>query len=524
MKRRKKRVTIATSVIIVIVIVIAGYFYAPYLLSRLIEHKILESFQKLREKGITIEYDTLYSIPGKVAAKNLKVTAPSVNGECTQNNSKAVFSTIEIAGIHIMPLIFSNTLEIDSLVINKSEIDYAEQKRTTEKQENEKIENISVGYLSLQTTIIKVIDSASCKPIKTCEVEQLTIHKLGATDLHLDSIKWSADEAMVFLAKLQFTEELYTVNLKHVSYSRFTKTFNIDSLQIIPDKDKAAFAIQKVNQTDRIHCILPYIKIKGFEIISLNKPLVYAECINLNTWLDVFRDKRYPFRNKPKDLPMKFLRTLPFLLQIDTIKLLDSYIAYEEFPEEGDKAGHVFFNNIYGTIYNLSNNSTNDTEIDVTANFMNAGTLKGNFSLPSDEQKPYTAKGSLVNFELSKVNPMLTPAANAEISEGKMKELKFNFIYNETRSDGKLEMNYKGLKIITLKKEERESNKFLTFLLNLVVKDDMNTKGKEDNNTGTILFYRDPRKSIFNYWWKSILSGIKSVYNLDKIMDTDGKK
>jgi hypothetical protein len=43
-----------------------------------------------------------------------------------------------------------------------------------------------------------------------------------------------------------------------------------------------------------------------------------------------------------------------------------------------------------------------------------------------------------------------------------------------------------------------------------------------DKRTGTIEFYRDQKRSIFNYWWKSVFSGIKSAYKIDKL--TNRKK
>ena len=46
----------------------------------------------------------------------------------------------------------------------------------------------------------------------------------------------------------------------------------------------------------------------------------------------------------------------------------------------------------------------------------------------------------------------------------------------------------------------------------------------EHKRTGVIDFHRDTSKSIFNYWWKSLLTGIKSAYNLDKLEDAKPEK
>ena len=45
----------------------------------------------------------------------------------------------------------------------------------------------------------------------------------------------------------------------------------------------------------------------------------------------------------------------------------------------------------------------------------------------------------------------------------------------------------------------------------------MDERVDESKRTGAIGFERDEYRSIFNYWVKSLLSGIKAAYNLDKL-------
>jgi hypothetical protein len=212
-------------------------------------------------------------------------------------------------------------------------------------------------------------------------------------------------------------------------------------------------------------------------------------------------------------------------IQVDTVRLTKSYIAYEEFQEDGTAPGKVFFDKLSCNILNVSNHSNKEAVMEATASFMDKGLLTAHFTFPVSPGKPYSVKGKLSDFPLPAVNSMLTTAAHAEISEGNLEALDFHFQYNDSRSDGKVELNYTDLKMTSLlKKKEKVPNRILTFLLRLVVKKDMDDNLPTDKKNGTIQFYRDTHKSVFNYWWKSILSGIKSVYNMDKITDTDGSK
>src|SRR5690606_3704709 len=88
---------------------------------------------------------------------------------------------------------------------------------------------------------------------------------------------------------------------------------------------------------------------------------------------------------------------------------------------------------------------------------------------------------------------------------------------------GEIALNYEGLKLLTFKDEEKtdgdgaEKDNFKTFIMNtFVFKKNMTEDMPEEKRTGTISFVRDETRSIFNFWTKSLVSGIKSAYNLDK--------
>jgi hypothetical protein len=154
--------------------------------------------------------------------------------------------------------------------------------------------------------------------------------------------------------------------------------------------------------------------------------------------------------------------------------------------------------------------------------FMGKGDLVVDFTFPADTTKPYTARGSLKNFPLVGLNDMLGPNAKARVESGTMTNMKFNFKYNLYRSDGEVELNYEDLRIASLRlnsKKEVKVSLIKTLLLNTFIKKDAEEDEKNDSKTGTILFYRDQKRSVFNYWWKSLFSGIKSAYKIDKLQE-----
>jgi hypothetical protein len=102
------------------------------------------------------------------------------------------------------------------------------------------------------------------------------------------------------------------------------------------------------------------------------------------------------------------------------------------------------------------------------------------------------------------------------------------------------QMNYQGLKVVMFKDpqasengkrkrkkkdEDGKKDNLKTFLLNtFILKKNMDGSLPEEERTGTISFERDKTRSIFNYWWKSLFSGIKSAFHLDKLKGKNGKQ
>ncbi len=146
---------------------------------------------------------------------------------------------------------------------------------------------------------------------------------------------------------------------------------------------------------------------------------------------------------------------------------------------------------------------------------MGSGDLRADFIFPANPEKMYEAVGTLGAFDMKKINKMLVPIARIEVKSGLLGKLSFNFKYNNERSDGTLAMHYTDLKIASLSKQSGNNSEkgFMTMILNtFVITQDMDERSEK----GTISFSRDPYKAVFGYWWKSIQSGIMSVYHLGK--------
>lgn len=517
----KKTIPAISLAVIVIVVAFIG---ARYIIFNIIEKRVQKAITALEEDGIFMQVDSLHTDPW---AKS--ITLKGVHGFVSHHNlpkdslRTSTIDRITIDAIELLPLILHHRLSVGSVVIERPVLSWPEDFHPKEKKTAKKpaLRTITVRQLAISQSSLEMTDSVNheAKKIAFQAFEAGGIvfeNTLGGANWRVSAS--SCDSLSVHLAKA-----FYTISVDRTIYNANEKTMNIDSIRVLPDYDKHLFAKKSVRQTDRVEAIIPAIKFRGFSISKKGNLSVEASQVSLNFNIHIFRDKRYPFHNGLKTLPVRFLRTLPVSVQIDTVALRDSYVRYEEFQEAGDSAGYVFFNKLHASIYNVSNLSSKEATMDAETDFMDAGKLAAHFTFPADPDKEYSVHGTLKNFSLPEINSMLVPAAHARVQSGKMEEMKFHYVYNDTRADGEVMLNYTDLKMASPKKSNI-GNKIVTFLLNTFIRNDMDRNTATDKKTGTILFYRDHHRAIFNYWWKSLLSGIKSVYNLDKISNTHSNR
>nr|PZN48322.1 MAG: hypothetical protein DIU61_18975 [Bacteroidota bacterium] len=233
-----------------------------------------------------------------------------------------------------------------------------------------------------------------------------------------------------------------------------------------------------------------------------------------------------PFiKNHTEPLPMSRLQELPLAVRIGSADIVNAHIVYEEFPEEGSQSGSIVFDNMYAHfdgIDNRDNRFNRFINLDVNTRFMKSGHLKARFAFPLNPRNHYYAEGTLDNMELTQLNPTLENLAKVRIESGTMNTMHFNFDYNDDVSNGSVMMLYENLEMMALKEKNNveEKDGLKSFILNvLFARKNKNDEVKTAKRDGTISFERDKKRSIFNYWWKSLATGIKSGNSINEILD-----
>lgn len=522
MKLTRRRVGIF---FLVLIIAVAGFFGIRSLIFSKIHSEIDETLRSLESSGLNGNYRSLsFNWRTNVIEMNqLLLRKISTDTACKHPEFLSI-EKIRAEGFGLFPLIFSGVLSFDVLHLEELRLAIGQnfQLKRDSSSEAENDFTVSVGRTHIELADFTYTDSLNCNKIAGIKSD-LTIDGLTLEFLVNKPFAYDVNSLSFDITELQLPEELYTFKIKQARMDFIQENLRVDSIQVIPDVGKVAFGRKRGFEIDRYDALIPFIEAHNLSFSGRDSAKVKAGLLELQFYLKVFRDKRQPFVKKRKLLPVAQLRDLPFMLLIDSLKVRKSYVQYEEFAEDASEPGNVYFDNLYASIYNIDNRSaTGNTRLSARANLLGQGEINLFVNFPLEPEKRSRVTGSIVDFPMPEINAMLVPSTNIKVESGKMEELSFGFSFNEVRSNGELELKYEDLKLAILKDGEKkdgdpEKNNLKSFIMNtFIFRTNMDEDVPEDKRTGDIGFVRDNNRSIFNFWVKSLVSGIKSAYNLDK--------
>lgn len=535
----KKRKTIF-AILLIFIGAAAFVLVRSYVFSNL-GATINEKFQSLKLSGFNVKYDSI-SIDWRknvIEIDHLVLEKNAYDTSCIYPEFISV-GKIRAEGFRLMPLLLQNKLSFESVHLEKPHLVIREKSLlivdSATQRENEF--TLTIDKVFLTSAHIEYTDSINCELITDFQ-SHLTLAALKM-DFHLNEpFLFTVNILTLDSVHLRLPKEFYTFQVRKTKIDFLKGILQLDTVGVIPDFGKLEFGRKRGFEIDRFEGVIPLVKLSGFSFSFRDSTVIRSNLADVQFYLKIFRDKRLPFKNKIKQLPIAQLQNLPFTILIDTLKVTKSYVQYEEFGEDAKEPGGVYFDNLSAVIHKINNHSgEGNTELTASASFMGQGNIRLYATMPWSPGKKTHVEGTLQDFPMPRINPMLQPITNFKVESGNMEKLSFKFVYNDTRSDGEIELNYTNLKLVTFKEEnkhrengkkekegELQKDNLKTFILNtFIFRKNMDEKVPEEKRTGTVMFYRDNRKSIFNYWVKSLMSGIKSAYNLDKLAAQKNKR
>lgn len=225
--------------------------------------------------------------------------------------------------------------------------------------------------------------------------------------------------------------------------------------------------------------------------------------------LAIYRDKLVADDPKIKPLYSKMLRDLPFELTVDSLKISEAKIIYEERQKQENKGGSINFVNMDVAISNVSNTykSPKQTTLNITADFMDKTPFSANWTFDVQNQHDqFIFKAEVGPLAASKMNSFTEPNLKIRL-EGNTNKTYFTIDGNNETSQTELKINYSDFKIVVLRKDGERKNKLLSDIANIFVSSDTKKKN-EYYREGSAESTRDKTKSVFNFLWISIKNAL----------------
>ncbi len=327
-------------------------------------------------------------------------------------------------------------------------------------------------------------------------------------------------------------DSLYQMKLSHLEGNNIR--LSVDSILLIPQYDNYEFTKRNKYETDRVHLALDKLTIEKFRLNNLiDEGNILAGDIKINKLdVDVFRDKRMKDNTEKKPMVQELLMKYKHLLKIDSLELKDGNVKYTEHAEDANKPGKIYFTRLkakFNHVTNDTSGSKDEMKMHAQALLMDKSKVNVSLTFPvNDPQNKFICSGSLASMNMEDLNPILERNAYIYVT-GKIKKMKFNFSADNLKSRGDLELLYNDLHITAKNQNTDETTamkeKIISFIANNVIIESSNPMDGEKARTGIIDYQRNPQAFLFNYSWKSILSGIKStIQKAEKEKNSKKKK
>lgn len=281
-------------------------------------------------------------------------------------------------------------------------------------------------------------------------------------------------------------------------------------------------------QTDVARIQIPEVRIKKPDLDKLiEQEIMEADLVVLEGIEgEFFRDKRFERPNYVfKPMPQELMKNIGVIAKIDTLLVKDAKIVYLEFPEKGMVPGEIYFSELDALLapFHLGKGAetyyVRESQLLANAKINGEAPISLQGRLYFDEPYRMNINAQLGEFDLDLINSILKYNAFVRVRAGRINSGDWSFTANEREAFGKMKLLYSGLNLELLEvrtlERGRGRSRILTFVLNtFAVRSNNPRKFIGGTVQSNIYHQRDSDRFIFNYWWRTTVSGLKGSVGL----------
>jgi hypothetical protein len=211
-------------------------------------------------------------------------------------------------------------------------------------------------------------------------------------------------------------------------------------------------------------------------------------------------------------LPDQWLKKLKTQFYIDSLIIDNSVFVYEESNNEKMDPIKITFSNLWSkvgpvTTIRDSMEKNGPMRMNIGAILQKQFPVRLQFEFPMIKRDTFSYYGTLGSGQLSLFNDVLSNKAGIQFKEGKLQRISFQVNANAKYAMGKMTMRYHNLIGTVLKKNHDEDNRFLSWIVNRVVKSDNPMPG-EEIRTVPIYYERYLYQGFGAFIFRPVLNGV----------------
>jgi len=493
---------------------IGGYFY----INHYVKSKVEEFLADQLSPELSFDYDglTLNTFSGKIAIDGIQVALK--NQTDTIVHTKASIDHLELSGFGYWEFLFSDQIEFDQIEIDKNNLVYYKD-RFISASKSDTIKQSPLASIN-KSILIKSLDIGDTSLTIYDETQDSVVLHVSKTEL---SVKEIRTDQSVIKKRIPLTYG----NIHMVSDSLYMKISPYESLsvnnldlknediaikdlKISPKYSKAEYSRILPKERDYTILEIPSVDILGYDFgFKDSKLFTTASKIEIQEPdLTIYRNKLVKDDLSFKPLYSKMLRDLKIDLMVDSIKVSNSHIVYEEKVKADKPSGSIEFTNLDLDLSTVGNTQLKGEKTTITANGdFQQSKLHVDWSFDvHDTSDAFRFSGSIGRLPASNINSFVKPNLNVGF-EGVLEEIYFDISGNNSNSQTNMKMAYEDFKIELMKKDGLGINKLLSGIANIFVAKDSKQDGG-DYREGKGDADRNKNQSVFNFIWVSLLSGL----------------
>ncbi len=490
-----------------------------------VNKKLPELLSEKNKTPYNVSYDSLKIDvwDGNISIKGIRLTPKkALKDSVNKAGIYARIESVEVKDFSSMAVLFSNKIRARSITINKPQI--VLYKKTDNALNNSKsigsevvkpFESIvTVSNLYLNHGDVRIVYVKNNKPVLNAANINMKLEGITVNDDILKrTIPFGYKTYSFSCDSLYFKNSaVYHIRAKNIRTE--TNGLSLEDFEMIPEMTRRQFVQSIPTEKDLYTLKAASLDIRrmdwGFkdEKLYFSADALVLDKVNAN----IYRSKEPADDLTKKKLYNRMLRDVKFPLRIDTLKLTDSDIVYEEEMSFDKGPGKISFNDFNLTALNLKSAKGHDKMADVNINincrFMNASPMKIDWKFNVlDRSDRFNIKGSILNFNTRNLVSFTKNYSNMK-QEGIFDEVYFNINGNDVDSKGDFALKYHDLKVSLYKKKDpKKKNKLKSAVANLLIKNDSDDKTKNVE----VSIKRTPEKSFYNFFWRNIEEGLKKV-------------